>query len=200
MSKRRARWQAPHPAEKRRTCVWGKCQNPPYSAEIPICRQHITVAHGIRQRDLDGTATPLTITVDLASAPEPQSESQVEPPEAGTIYFARSGGYVKIGWTSDLGRRMKAYPPDTRLLATMPGTRKDERALHRKFAHLLTYGREWFPLAPQITEHIDRVVREHGEPPTVDFAAKPATRIVGPRLHNYVGGPRGNMTPTTVRG
>lgn len=118
----------------------------------------------------------------------------------GTIYFARSGGYVKIGWTSDLGKRMKAYPPDTTLLATMPGTRKDERALHRKFAHLLTHGREWFPLAPQITEHIDKVVREHGEPPDVDFAAKPATRIVGPRLHNYVGGPRGNMAPTTVRG
>lgn len=105
----------------------------------------------------------------------------------GFVYFLRTGGLIKIGWTSNLNDRMRKYHPDDRLLAVMPGTRKDERRIHRRFAHLLTHGREWFPLAPQITEYIDQVVADHGEPPTVEFAAKRKTRIVGPRLDRYVG-------------
>lgn len=91
----------------------------------------------------------------------------------GTVYFLRIGGYIKIGWTSDMTRRMKSYPPDTTLLATMPGTRKDELREHKRFAHLRTHGREWYPLAPQITERVAAVVREQGEPDEVTFAAKP---------------------------
>lgn len=93
----------------------------------------------------------------------------------GTVYFLRTGGYIKIGWTSDIGKRMKAYPPDTVLLATMPGTRSDELREHKRFAHLRTHGREWYPLAAQITERISVLVAEHGEPRSVSFAAKPVT-------------------------
>lgn len=118
------------------------------------------------------------------AADKPKREAPVD----GTVYFLRVGGYIKIGWTSDLTKRMRQYQPDTQLLAIKPGTRKDERALHRKFAHLKTHGREWFPLAPQITEEITRTVAEHGQPPVVDFSARQATRIVGPRLDNYIGG------------
>lgn len=106
----------------------------------------------------------------------------------GTIYFIRSGGYIKIGWTSNLKNRMRGYLPDTTLLAVKPGTRRDENRIHKRFAHLTTHGREWFPLAPQITEYIAQVVREHGEPPHVDFSAKPKTPNQGPRLNRWVGG------------
>lgn len=95
-------------------------------------------------------------------------------PTEGTIYFLRIGGYIKIGWTSDLAKRMRnGYHPDSQLLAVMPGTRADERALHRKHAHLCTAGREWFPMAPQILEEIEAAKREHGEPPAVMFSARP---------------------------
>jgi hypothetical protein len=136
--------------------------------------------------------------VVVTNRPEPAPRKPA--PVDGTIYYLRSGGHIKIGWTSNLEKRMKAYPPDTQLLAVQPGTRSDERALHRKFSWLLTHGREWFPLAPQITEHIDRVIAEHGEPPTVEFAARKANRVVG-RQRQYIGGPnRGALSAREVRG
>lgn len=119
---------------------------------------------------------------------------------AGTIYFLRSGAYFKIGWTSDLGQRMKGYPPDTQLLASQPGTKKDERAIHRRFSHLLGRGREWFVMAPEIEDHIARVVAEHGPAPVVDFTARRANRTAG-RQKQYVGGPnRGSLATREVRG
>lgn len=100
----------------------------------------------------------------------------------GVVYFLRVGGHIKIGWTADLSKRMRGYHPDSTLLATKPGTRKDERALHRKFSHLTTHGREWFPLAPTVLEEVARTVAEHGEPEPVDFSARSSARVVGRRL------------------
>lgn len=208
MSKRRPRWQPPIPAATVRKpipveCAWGSCRNPRYDAHIPICPSHIEVAHVIFERETDPERAESRYWVTPNWARDPDRKPLPEkkkPPTEGVIYYIRSGGHIKIGWTSDLAKRMRAYPPDTTLLAVEPGTRKDENRTHKRFAHLLTHGREWFPLAPQILEHIDRVKAEHGEPPQVDFSAKRATRIVGPRLHNYVGGQRGKLPTRTVRG
>lgn len=201
MSKRRPRWQPPIPSREMTRCAWTKCPKLTYK-EAPLCWSHLEVAAKLWEanRDKPQDRMPINppVTVNYSATVDSEPEPTTEP--AGTVYFVRSGGYIKIGWTSDLAKRMRAYPPDTTLLAVMPGTRKDERATHRRFAHLLTHGREWFPLAPQILEHIDQVVAEHGAPPVVDFAAKRATRIVGPRLHNYVGGQRGKLPTRTVRG
>jgi len=117
-------------------------------------------------------------------------------PTDGTVYILRCGGYIKIGWTSDLTKRMRAYQPDTLLLATMPGTRKDENRLHKRFAHLRTHGREWYPIAPQITEQVRRMVAEHGEPDPVTFAAKPVTV---PRPHS-TSRPVGDVSTRLARG
>lgn len=106
----------------------------------------------------------------------------------GVVYFLRSNGFVKIGWTSDLDSRLKQYDPDARVLATKPGTRADERFLHKKFDHLRTHRREWFAMAPQVMEEIQRTVREHGEPPRDINEPVSVHRIVGPRLDNYIGG------------
>lgn len=181
-----------------RICCWVDCDTVLDRDDCPLCTRHLVIAHRIYVSRLDDTA-PVLRHRHVVSAPEPKPEKKTE--VAGTIYFIRSGGFVKIGWTSDLARRMKGYPPDTLLLAVKPGTRKGERALHRKFAHLKTHGREWFPLAPQITEEIDRTVAEHGEPPAVDFVAKRVTHLVGPRWKNPVGGNRiGNGPLRFVRG
>lgn len=121
-------------------------------------------------------------------------------PKVGTIYYLRSGAYFKIGWTGNLEQRMKSFAPDTQLLATHPGTQKEERAQHKRFAHLLARGREWFMLAPEIEDHIASVVAEHGAPPVVDFTARRATRTPG-RQKQYVGGPnRGSLAARQVRG
>lgn len=121
-----------------------------------------------------------TIQDERAERAKPRAKRPVR--TDGVVYFLRVGGHIKIGWTSDLNKRMRGYHPDSTLLATKPGTRKDERSLHRKFSHLTTHGREWFPLAPQILEEVDRTVAEHGEPQPVDFSARSTARVVGRRL------------------
>jgi len=212
---KRNRWQPPHPpknigeptqrpAQRRRLtergvptyssgpelCCWPRCPKDPYAAVIPLCEAHLAIAHSIAE-DLISTSQCFDAeAIDGNDGlPLAQPAPQAAPPIPGIIYYLRIGGFIKIGWTSDLGKRMKSYPPDTALLAAMPGLRTDEQRVHRKFAHLTTHGREWYPLAPQITEHIERVRLEHGEPPNVDFSAKKKSqRIVGPRLNRYVGG------------
>ncbi len=187
-------------------CVWPTCFRKKHP-ETHLCATHLLIAHGIHERIVRADAPPRLSWLRYGDeqpttwAATPPTETEKPDPKMGTVYFLRVGGYVKIGWTSDLEKRMRQYMPDSQLLAVKPGTRKDENALHRKFAHLKTHGREWFPLAPQITEEAERIVKEHGSPPVVDFSARRATKIVGPRLNKYVGGQgRGNLPPRTVSG
>lgn len=157
---------------------------------IPNARSHEMETLQRRNREL-------VLQVQRLLEPPPRAPAPVD----GVVYFLRIGGYIKIGWTSNLQRRMREYAPDTLLLATMPGTRKDEKAVHRRFSHLKTHGREWFPLAPQITEYIDTVRSDHGEPPDVEFSARSTSRTVGPRLKQYVGGNnRGSWQSGSVAG
>lgn len=92
-------------------------------------------------------------------------------PKQGIVYMIRpsNGAFVKIGWTSDLSRRLREYPPDTPVLAVMPGTMADEQRLHKRFAHLRSARREWYPaVAPQIVEQVRSIVAKHGPAPTYE--------------------------------
>jgi hypothetical protein len=107
-------------------------------------------------------------------------------PTDGVVYYANvGGGHIKIGWTGDLTKRMRQYPPNTVLLAVHPGTRADERKLHKRFAVHRAFGTEWYPMVPVILDHIARVVAEHGQPPVVAFGAKP-TKVPTPRRKQIV--------------
>lgn len=181
-----------------------QCDKSSHSANLLLCRKHMQeVAFSIghvkpehaedrvrfRRKNelirLRNENRRLALLVEQLRKPAPNKPTATD----GFIYFLRVGGYIKIGWTSNLQKRMRQYQPDSQLLAVKPGTRKDENALHRKFAHLKTHGREWFPLAPQITEEADRIVADHGDPPIVDFSARRTQRQVGPRL-NARSGPK----------
>jgi hypothetical protein len=74
-----------------------------------------------------------------------------------SVYFAEAGGYVKIGYSADPASRMTTVtrngtrpadlPYGTRatLLGWIPGDRKREASLHRRFVGLWAAG-EWFRL------------------------------------------------------
>jgi hypothetical protein len=179
------------PASRRNWCCWPKCLNQ-RTSEIPLCTAHITIAHGVwentQSNDRDDTVYAFTAYV---SEPQP-AKPERKPTPHGTVYYVRSGGFIKIGWTSSLQGRMKAYPPDSVLLATEPGTRADETRRHRQFAAHRTHGREWYAMTADLMRHIDRVKTDHGEPDTVAFAAQPV-KVPQPRPKQYVGGNyRGN--------
>lgn len=116
-------------------------------------------------------------TQELIELRGPQTETpapaQRERSAEGVVYYLRVGAYIKIGWTSDLEKRMRAYSPDSILLATEPGTRKDEAKRHRMFAVHRTHGREWYAMTPSVMHHVEQVASEHGTPDPVSFAAQP---------------------------
>lgn len=75
------------------------------------------------------------------------------------VYFIQEGdsGPVKIGFSRDVARRLgelqrQAKAP-LRLLVSFEGTRRDEAALHTRFADHRLFG-EWFHPAAELLEHV----------------------------------------------
>ncbi|MFG1302687.1 GIY-YIG nuclease family protein [Xanthobacter autotrophicus] len=86
---------------------------------------------------------------------------------AGDVYFAAlSNGAIKIGYTTDLARRMSnlwyAVPGGVTVLATLVGTPDAEQWLHLKFSHLKISG-EWFRPDPSLMSFIEEVKRRGNE-------------------------------------
>jgi hypothetical protein len=71
------------------------------------------------------------------------------------VYYVRIGNRCKIGYTSNMSKRMATINPEE-VLVTEPGTLDLEHMRHREFAHLRTHG-EWFRLEDPLTSHIERL-------------------------------------------
>lgn len=84
---------------------------------------------------------------------------------AGWVYYVRIDQLIKIGFASDVKRRMKAYPPHSELLAVHPGTPAFEREMHALLSGHLERGREWFRPDAPVMKHIAEVVDQFGSPP-----------------------------------
>lgn len=77
----------------------------------------------------------------VAEAPLRADSTDLE----GVVYYIRINGQVKIGYTTNLTRRSRNYPPGSELLAVEPGSREVEAQRHRQFARALARGRELVP-------------------------------------------------------
>ena len=82
----------------------------------------------------------------------------------GFVYYLRVGERIKIGYSVDVKRRMRDYPPGSELLAVEPGDRELETKRHQQFAGSRTDGREWFRPTADIFELVHEIVSVHGEP------------------------------------
>lgn len=76
------------------------------------------------------------------------------------IYFIRCNApqaFIKIGIARELANRLSMLqigcPYDIDVVATMPGNRAAEAALHERFAHLRERG-EWFREAPDLLDFV----------------------------------------------
>jgi hypothetical protein len=84
----------------------------------------------------------------------------------GVVYYIRRGKYVKIGTTTRLRSRMRDLMPDE-ILAVQPGSYSLEAQLHARFADIrFASWCEYFTLTPELQEHIDSVLAQHGPPPS----------------------------------
>jgi hypothetical protein len=89
------------------------------------------------------------------------------------VYVVEREGFIKIGWTANLERRLKDLSRGScaadgmtvgpvRLLFTIDGGRETERALHLRFAADRVQG-EWFLPSTAMQSWIDEVGRRRAE-------------------------------------
>lgn len=83
----------------------------------------------------------------------------IDDPNAVVYYLLWQGGKIKIGTTTNLAQRLAGYPKGSyvRVLATEMGGKAVERRRHEQFATYRCDG-EFFDAAPELMEHITRVV------------------------------------------
>lgn len=102
---------------------------------------------------------------EMAERERRQAEAESRALAPGWIYYLRVADRIKVGYSVDVKRRMRSYPPHAELLAVHPGTPTLEREMHAKLAAHLAQGREWFRPTAEVMEHVASVLAEFGPPP-----------------------------------
>ncbi|MFC4006609.1 GIY-YIG nuclease family protein [Nonomuraea purpurea] len=107
--------------------------------------------------------------------PEEWNETLI--PRSSVVYYIQFGDRVKIGFTTNLEKRLTALPHDE-VLATEPGGQVTERRRHEEFETYRITG-EWFEMGDELVDHINELRRR-------EYAAnrtpKPMRRYVPHRV------------------
>lgn len=91
------------------------------------------------------------------------------------VYFIRHGSRVKIGWTTNLQRRLSSLSlPASAVALLVPGGPAEENMLHNWFAATRIARSEWFEISDAIEDYI---ATRQPEPGT--FAAKLFAQVCG---------------------
>lgn len=176
MSRRSKKWRPPHPGKgtianpfaappPEDRCRWQGCKSErtEVGAEtfgrFALCDYHVEAT--VAFFDLNEKRAIRQVEAEV-----PTPDDRLTP---GVIYYALIDGTIKIGYTTDVYKRMRQYPPTARLLAVEPGTEKLERVRHSLFAIYLAHGREWFTPNPELDTWINQVIEHHGPPPFDHF-------------------------------
>lgn len=130
------------------TCCYPNCLAPiTTKVDQPICDRHAVEIYRAVSSVMQSQAGAV-VPFKGSGRARPAGGATV----TGVVYFVQFGERIKIGFTTDLRTRMGHLPHD-RLIGTLPGTRHDERAMHRRFASHRITG-EWFAAVPEITDYI----------------------------------------------
>lgn len=105
----------------------------------------------------------------------------------GFVYYLRVGDRIKIGYSVDVRQRMRAYPPDSELLAVEPGSLALERERHQQFAGQRAAGREWFRPCPEIEQHAAELVAAHGSPARFSYRYRTPSETQAVRVRSWRG-------------
>lgn len=148
--------------DEHRPCTVQLCSNPSSDRyRVPFCQEHILYLWSLVEQDMKHkgiTVDDYERDQDEQARTRAQRAADAVP---GFIYYLQVGEYLKIGFTTDLQRRVREYPPSARLLARHHGTQDDEKSLHAHFAAFRASGREWYLDVPEIRAHIGTVDEQH---------------------------------------
>lgn len=78
------------------------------------------------------------------------------------IYVFKSGKFVKIGYSTDVSRRLRemqtANPEPIELVGSIPGTLTLEKTIHRKLrAYRCGGGSEWYKTTGEVLEFVNNL-------------------------------------------
>lgn len=158
-------------------CVWPGC-NGFKMRGLPICVDHAVQVWGVIQDDDEQRSrAQQSRTIQqryrqyqeaTKEAAEQRRRDQIRESrknQPGWIYFLRWQDQIKIGYTTNIERRLSEYAPGAELVALHPGTPQTERGYHQRFGKHRIGGREWYRPAQDILDHCERVIAEYGPPP-----------------------------------
>lgn len=131
----------------------------------PVCTGHMSEM--LEWINTERVATGLKLTGSERGRYAAKRRAAASGP--GSVYYLLCGDLIKIGWTSDLPRRFRAYPPNAQLLASEPGDRDREDDRHRQFQDKLAARAEWYTPDAELWEHVRRVRARFGEPLTSTY-------------------------------
>lgn len=127
-----------------RTCIHPHCEvTQSELMTVPLCDRHAV--------DIYRKVKAAIETKARIRGPQPLRSETVR----GVVYFVELGDRIKIGFTTNLTSRLKTVPAE-RVLATMPGTMRDEQAMHARFESARVY-REWFTKSPELLDFIETI-------------------------------------------
>lgn len=135
-------------------CCYPRCdQAATVKVDQPLCDKHLisvyrSVIELAKVVDLETAPGVPRRFVRISDTPRKRREYGV----AGVVYFIRFGTRIKIGFTTDLDRRVRAIPHDE-LLATLKGSFQTEKMVQDRFAHLRLMG-EWFSMGDDLMTYI----------------------------------------------
>lgn len=161
----------------------GRICNGPKLAEDPVCQPcSILIAKiAMTDRDVVEQLASTMAAVDFHQEQAAKLEARREQERIRSenfeqrddarrccvVYYCRiRPGIIKIGTSIQLAARMDNFRiPAEDVLAAEPGSYKLESLRHRQFTHLrIAPKREDFRLDDQLQEHMDNLVRTHGQP------------------------------------
>jgi hypothetical protein len=142
-------------------------------APFPICIRHgAQMLRFMQGKIADFEAAPVARRLDMLDLAIDRTKrnqaafraARWEAAES-VVYYVQLDHRIKIGYSATLHNRLKAYPPNRRLLATEPGADGLEAIRLREFAEYLAMGREWFTLGPRLLVHVNELRKAAGTPP-----------------------------------
>lgn len=136
--------------------IEGQCEGRAIEgAPVAICFKHALSVYQFMQGAID--ATPMEFRRSVLSEIQQPTPKRMPKRVVDVVYYIEFEGMVKIGFSNDLRRRYKAYPPTARLLAVEHGTRRLERERLEQFYEYRTARKEWHEKGPKLMAHIRKL-------------------------------------------
>lgn len=134
-------------------------------APFPICIRHGAQLLRFFQAELNGIEhAPFTRKLEVLNSMrdgkadlERRLREDAERMPTERVYYVLVGKLIKIGYTTQLRKRMATYPPDRKILAIEDGGMNLEAQRLRQFRASLAHGKEWFRPTPDLIDHINRL-------------------------------------------